>query len=177
MKFTAQFTSRNGKLFFKDSEIAVPLECIVFIDACEIPLDAAALEQFARSFDDAFIVAVRVPRSSVDIGETRYDEAFLAVLRTFLKNREARNSFCNTYEIIVPECDNSAVYSEEAAMRFIAAMCHTARRIKDCASVIGFAIPEAFSTSQATAFIEEMRIKHSHYIFFSKTSRADAVLY
>ena len=46
-------------------------------------------------------------------------------------------------------------------------MCHTARRIKDCADVIGFALPDALTESKATAFIDAMSAKHAHYVYFS----------
>ena len=177
MKLAEQFIPRNGTLVFLRGEMPVSLEHIVFIDAHKIPADEAAAAQYVRSFSDSFIIAVRVLWSRVDCGEARYDEAFLASLRTFLKNREMCSTTRGAYEIIVPECGDDVVQSKEDAMQFTAAMCHTARRIKDCASVIGFAIPEIFSEQQADAFIEAMRVKHEHYVFFSKTVRADTVVY
>jgi len=77
--------------------------------------------------------------SDVEPEPEAYNESYLADLRTALKNLEEEKKFV----VIEPVVDKN--YSDEA---FIAAMSHTARRIKDCVSVIGFAIPEKFATSK-----------------------------
>ena len=81
---------------------------------------------------------------------------YLAALRVFLKSIEAYGA----YAIVVP-------ISDCGAERLTQAMCHTARRIKDCASVIGFALPDALTESEAAAFTDAMSAKHAHYVYFS----------
>lgn len=81
---------------------------------------------------------------------------YLAALRVFLKSIEAYGA----YAIVVP-------ISDCGAERLTQAMCHTARRIKDCASVIGFALPDALTESEATTFTDAMSAKHAHYVYFS----------
>lgn len=172
MKIQAQFSPRESKLFFKDNGQIVSTEQLILLNAHEIPLDATALEKFACSFNGAHIVVVRVLWSSVELSEGGYDESFLAALRTFLKCRELHN----LYEIIVPECGSNVMQSEESAVQFTAAMCHTARRIKDCASVIGFALPKEFSEQQAAHFIDAMSAKHAQYVYFSEQPTRSSVV-
>jgi len=101
--------------------------------------------------------------SDVEPEPEAYNESYLADLRTALKNLEEEKKFV----VIEPVVDKD--YSDEA---FIAAMSHTARRIKDCVSVIGFAIPEKFATSK-DEFMAELLRKHGHYCFFSKTGGSE----
>ena len=98
--------------------------------------------------------------SDVEGTPEEYNEEFLAKLRDELKALEEKGFFV----LIEPLFDKSA-----DAQQFTAAMKHTARRIKDCVSVSGFAIPEEISGESERAFyIEEMSAKHKHYCFFSK---------
>ena len=61
-------------------------------------------------------------------------------------------------------------------------MVHCARRIKDCTSVIGFAIPAELIAkdsdfgpdSYAQWFINEMNVKHGHYVYFADSAVIEA---
>ena len=97
--------------------------------------------------------------SEVEAAAEEYDEAFLASLRDELKSLEETSSFV----FIEPQIDKDAPIDQ-----FIAAMKHTARRIKDCTSVAGFAIPVQMTRDEAAAYIEELSQKHAHYVYFSK---------
>jgi len=101
--------------------------------------------------------------SEVEGNPEEYNEDFLATLRDELKSLEERNEFV----VIEPEFDKDATTEQ-----FTAAMKHTARRIKDCISVIGFAIPEQISKNAETLnfYIEEMSAKHKQYCYFSKSN-------
>lgn len=101
--------------------------------------------------------------SQVEGGAEEYNEEFLASLRDELKVLEEKGEFV----LIEPEFDKDAGIDQ-----FTAAMKHTARRIKDCVSVIGFAIPAAVEESKDT-YIEELSAKHAQYCFFSKSSCGD----
>lgn len=97
--------------------------------------------------------------SEVEAGPEEYDEAFLASFRDELKSLEEKSSFV----FIEPQIDKDAPIDQ-----FIAAMKHTARRIKDCTSVVGFAIPVQMTRDEAAAYIEELSQKHAQYVYFSK---------
>ena len=104
--------------------------------------------------------------SDVEAGAEEYNEDYLANLREQLKSFEENGKFV----FIKPVFDKNAGYEQ-----FTAAMKHTARRIKDCVSVIGFAIPaEIFENRDF--YMEELPAKHAHYCFFcEKDAGADIV--
>ena len=112
--------------------------------------------------------AYPVKWSDVENGVEEYNEDFLAKLRDDLKVLEEKNQFV----FIEPSFDKNAGYEQ-----FTAAMKHTARRIKDCVSVIGFAIPAEVLENKAF-YIEELSAKHQQYCFFCKQNAGtDVVLY
>lgn len=112
-----------------------------------------------------------------------YDEAFLASLRAELKEREAGGAKA------VPVLLDPRFYSgkknfwacgekKDAALfeAFTAAMLHAARRIKDCAAVAGFVLPDfandwenlaqgGLEDSCAQSFKAAFAKKHAHYEF------------
>lgn len=108
--------------------------------------------------------------SDVEGAEGEYSEEFLAKLRDELKTMENSGKFV----FIEPVSDRDAPFGQ-----FVAAMKHCARRIKDCKSVAGFAIPEiADSEEKCSFFVEEISAKHAHYCFFSKNRvSAEIALY
>lgn len=125
-----------------------------------------------NEISDVAGLACPVQWSAVEPEPESYDEAYLALLRDQLKAKEDAGQFV----FIEPVCDKA----EKDAEQFTAAMKHCARRIKDCVSVIGFAIPEELSDDKITTYIEELSAKHAHYVYFSR-ARAnlsdDIVLY
>lgn len=118
-------------------------------------------------------MAKRVTWSQVEPNADEYDEAFLAALRDELKNLEAQKKFVYI----------DAVFDKDGTPeQFTAAMKHCARRIKDCVSVAGFAIPEqlaagGFAEGAAAAnFMLEISQKHAQYVYFCKTAAPDVVI-
>ncbi|MBR1722471.1 MAG: 23S rRNA (adenine(2030)-N(6))-methyltransferase RlmJ [Treponema sp.] len=112
--------------------------------------------------------AFPVKWSEVEAGAEEYNEDYLAKLREDLKSKEEKKEFV----FIEPVFDKDAGFEQ-----FTAAMKHTARRIKDCVSVIGFAIPDAV-VAQKDYYIEELSAKHGHYCFFCKQKlESSMVLY
>ena len=106
--------------------------------------------------------------SDVEGNPEEYNEDFLAKLRDELKSLEEKKEFV----FIEPIFDKAA-----DAEQFTAAMKHCARRIKDCVSVIGFAIPNEIFENRAF-YTEELSTKHAHYCFFcKKNAESDVVLY
>lgn len=112
--------------------------------------------------------AFPVKWSEVEGEAEEYKEDFLAKLRDQLKALEEKGQFV----FIEPIFDKNAGYEQ-----FTAAMKHCARRIKDCVSVIGFAIPEEIFDQRAF-YIEELSAKHQQYCFFiRKNGESELVLY
>lgn len=159
MKLDARFESKNEKLYVlktgaeADTGALIPFDSGVLSGASS---EIAETEAQRFSDNSGKILAVYVPHRAVEISENMYDEMYLAALRVFLKSIEAYGA----YAIVVP-------ISDCGAERLTQAMCHTARRIKDCASVIGFALPDTLTESEATTFTDAMSAKHAHYVYFS----------
>ena len=110
--------------------------------------------------------AFPVKWSDVEACAGEYNEDYLAKLRDELKSKEEKKEFV----FIEPIFDKDSDFEQ-----FTAAMKHTARRIKDCLSVIGFAIPEAV-VSKKDSYIEELSAKHGHYCFFCKQKLDSSVV-
>ena len=108
--------------------------------------------------------------SEVEGAPEEYNEEFLAELRDELKSLEEKNEFV----FIEPVFDKSGA-GESDIEQFTAAMKHTARRIKDCVSVIGFAIPSELEPKK-DFYIAELSQKHQQYCFFSKTLQDNSIV-
>ena len=160
MKLEAQFTSRNNSLFFLDGSPVSLSSCpSVSADECS----GSVMPQ-----GDALVCTVTVPWSLVGMDEESYNEEFLASLRDWLKTMDDAKQ----YVILVPlaDADLSSVEQKEA---LTASVKHLARRVKDCTSVVGLAVPEEFTQSDCEFFMEEISKKHAQYVYFSKN---DALL-
>ena len=104
--------------------------------------------------------------------EGAYNEELLANLREELKALE-ENSEENKFVYICPLIDREASASADKAEQFTAAMKHSARRLKDCVSITGFAIPSeiAKDSEKAAFYISEMAAKHAQYVFFAQAKK------
>lgn len=105
-------------------------------------------------------MCISIAWSKIGLDEENYDESFLAKLRDFFKSLEDKK----IYAFILPLADKIP-NSESEKENFIASFKHCARRIKDCTSIVGFAVPDCVNQN---IFMQELLAKHSHYIFFSK---------
>lgn len=108
--------------------------------------------------------------NEVEGAPEEYNEEFLAQLRDELKSLEEKKEFV----FIEPVFDKTGL-NENSIEQFTAAMKHTARRIKDCISVIGFAIPAEVETKK-DFYIAELSQKHQQYCFFSKNLQEDSIV-
>lgn len=108
--------------------------------------------------------------NEVEGAPEEYNEEFLAQLRDELKSLEEKEEFV----FIEPVFDKTGL-NENSIEQFTAAMKHTARRIKDCISVIGFAIPAEVETKK-DFYIAELSQKHQQYCFFSKNLQEDSIV-
>ena len=123
--------------------------------------------------DTASLTRIEIKWSTVEIEEESYNEEYLAKLREELKAYDEAGIFA----VLVPLVDKPLESPEQTEL-FIAAFNHTARRVKDCISVIGFELPSELKNTQD--FIDTLAIKHAHYIYFSKnkqTPNESIVLY
>ncbi|MCR5494959.1 MAG: hypothetical protein K6F15_04920 [Treponema sp.] len=166
MKFDPLFKSEENKL--------------VKIDSGEIYSTGNLHLVYGENIGDASLpnskkqlVAVKVKWSAVELQPGAYNEEFLAALRDYLKILENNGYFA----FVIPETVKE-LPDADTVQSYIDAMVHCARRIKDCVSVIGFAIPAELIkkdsdfgvNSYAQWFINEMQVKHGHYLYFADKS-------
>ncbi|MFC2329838.1 MAG: hypothetical protein ACFNKL_02025 [Treponema sp.] len=165
MKFEPLFESENNLLVrISDGERILTLNPPMY--------DIEAL----AGRKDFYVAGLNIPRSKIEPEAGVYDEEFLAGLRTVLKEIEESGRFV----FVIPEFSAENPLNEDETDSFIKAFSHTARRIKDARSVIGFALPAAlisadgitsFDTGSRTAlFMEELSAKHGHYLYFADES-------
>ncbi len=125
------------------------------------------------------ISVIKVQWEKIDFGGGNYNEEILAELRAYLKKLEENGRFA----FIIPSTEKE-ISDSDLADSYIKAMVHTARRIKDCASVVGFAVPDEFlekdsdsevsvldENSYSQWFVSEMNVKHGHYIYFVNSDK------
>ena len=109
---------------------------------------------------------VEVAYKDIRLPEGGPNEEFLAALRSRLKEMEEKGQKV----MIVPVAGPGDCADLDAALEFSEMYKHCARRIKDCASVAGFAVPEVFAGMEKGAELAEnfktiLLEKHPHYTF------------
>lgn len=162
MKQECFFDIKDGEIFFKSNGKKLSLENMRVFDAGTLAGGGASASGAASS-ESEFAVSVRVPLESVALGDGNYDESLLAALRNFLKNLETSGSWA----IIAPVCAGAS------ASECVSAISHTARRVKDCKSVVGVEIPPDFSEQDTAALVAELSKKHKHYVYFRNGKAQD----
>lgn len=119
--------------------------------------------------DLSSLKVIELSWSKIEIEEESYNEEFLAQLRDELKAMDDQNKFA----ILVPVADKKLESAEDFEL-FTNAFNHTARRIKDCVSVTGYALPKELLAkglgdgSPVQDFVETLAIKHAQYVYFIK---------
>ena len=123
--------------------------------------------------DTESLKKIEIKWSQVELAEESYNEEYLAQLREELKALDE----AGTFALLVPIVDKPLENADQLEL-FINAFNHTARRVKDCVSVVGFVLPEAITEkgfsegSPAVSFMETLAIKHAQYVYFSKNPNA-----
>ena len=179
MKIEAKFETKNNKLYGISSGLEISVDfnsAMPVADFCKNSGGFAAIKDKISGSSEPGpaekVMAVILPWKKVEPETEAYDEAFLADFREVLKQAEENDLFV----VILPSADG---FSAEKAEGFTAAMKHAARRIKDCSSVVGFAVPDELAVSgfgegqPAAYFIEELSCKHAHYVYFAKKTAAE----
>ena len=87
-------------------------------------------------FDLNALHKIEIKWSQVELELESYNEEFLAGLRDQLKVLDEKNEFA----VLIPVVDKPLENAEQNEL-FINAFNHTARRVKDCVSVVGFELP------------------------------------
>lgn len=164
MKLDALFKSQNNTLVTLDGkEVAVAGCSILSGEKCAASGSSGTGEYAAdKCCGSGTVCGVEVPWSLIGTEEGGYNEEFLAGLRDWLKVLEEKHLSA----FIVPVAGR--LLSAEEGVAFTASMKHCARRIKDCVSVIGFALPLEVD---ASFFESALREKHGQYIFFSTSPK------
>ncbi|MCR5623014.1 MAG: hypothetical protein K6G18_14335 [Treponema sp.] len=161
MKLEKRFYVESNRLHYIEGNREFPLsdgrlnaaDCVkAFAAGGSLPADLSRL------------LLLELPWTLVGCDESSYNEEFLASFRDFLKALEEKGG----YAAIVPVADRQPAAGE--GEDFIASFKHCARRIKDCASVVGFVVPAGVPGVEAAPFMEELSAKHGHYVFFSGDS-------
>ena len=175
MKFDALVKSEKNGLFRISDGKKIETDNLKVFDAESL---ASGKCPELNSFGEGQIFAVSVPFEKVDFGDGNYNEELLAGLREVLKPLEEKGVFC----FILPE-SSKAVEDADQADSLIKAFVHAARRLKDCQSIVGFAIPEVMLEKDKGAelgeeswsrwFVNDMNVKHSHYVYFVNRAAAD----
>ncbi len=109
---------------------------------------------------------VEVPYKEMVLADGSPNESWLAGLRSRLKELEEKGGDA----MLVPLLTAQECKDVDAALEATAAYKHCARRVKDCASVKGFYVPEIFKDMDRGAelfenFKAELLEKHPHYVF------------
>ncbi len=123
--------------------------------------------------DTSTLKRINIPWSTVEMEDETYNEEFLALLRDQLKKMEDAGIFA----VLVPKADKP-LETPEQEEAFINAFNHTARRVKDCASVAGMELEPKLKDKQA--FIDTLAVKHAQYVYFTKAENPlsdDIVVY
>lgn len=153
MKLEALFKSEKNTLFTIDGR-EISLAGAPVLNAKTLNAEAAVPE--------AEFCIVETEWAFVGKDEESYNEEGLASLRDWLKLLEDTKKFA----VIKPVSENGLDAAAKEALT--ASMKHCARRIKDCVSVAGFAIPAVCSDNGSKdSFIEELSQKHAQYVYFS----------
>ena len=157
MKLSPLFTVKNNQLYKIADDSLVDLK------------DIQCLSAKALTYNTNPYSMIEIPWSTVEIEEGLYNEDFLAGLRDFFKKFDEKDQF-----VIIKPIADKPLATEEDYEAFTAAFNHTARRIKDCTSMIGMELTKELLSkgfeegSPAATFIETLAIKHDHYVYFAK---------
>jgi hypothetical protein len=161
MKQEPLFENKNGSLFSLKTGRAYDTHAVVRVDTRTLSVQMLASKEFAQQYSACApgLLGVCVPWKTVALSDGAFNEEYLAALREFLKNTEAMELGA----VIIPEPDGAALEP------YTTAMVHTARRIKDCASVAGFAFPWEFAgnADAVASCIAALSVKHPGYVYFS----------
>lgn len=172
MKTKQLFTIENGALISLEKNIRISTRDCILFDSEKIANDAKANELLSCADETLLatiysnidfqnenskpLVAILVSYENVR-AQNSFNEAFLANLRSLLKKLELLSVFA----FIFPRFNKTENFLNQNE-----AFVHVARRIKDCANVVGFAIPFEIRHNDAIVFKNSFFEKHPFYIFF-----------
>ncbi len=155
MKLESLFYVQNNQLIKKADNAQINLKDI----------KSYSFDELSKNITNDSFLKINLSWAQIELGEEVYNEEVLAELRNLLKKMEEANHFA----LITPIVDKEFTTPEQI-LSFITTFNHTARRIKDCVSMVGYELPKELLgkgfDSFTNEFIQTLAIKHSQYIYF-----------
>lgn len=150
MKLTeADYYAKDGVLYNKDGVDFSALKKLVLTDK-------KISESLFADFSAKELIILVFSTSFACVGAENFDEAFLADLRSALKQLEPEG------KTVIFSATGTVAGAEQAAVFY-----HIARRIKDCTCVAGLCFPEGTTKDAAIAIISALQKKHPEYVYFT----------
>lgn len=170
MKITPVYSYRDG--FLIDASGRAVCARAETVCAGKIALNGGLSTASLRDLKEKGVnlLALEVDRAHVEPEPERYDEAFLAGLRLFLKSAEA-DGFAAVFSF-APAAGSPL---DKVEPSFVEAAAHMARRVKDCACVLGFLLPDGCGREFALGFAARFAKKHPAFVFFLRPRFFDAL--
>ena len=153
MKLTeADYYAKNGALFKKND---VGFSGIKKLVLTENTLSGSLFDGFSPDT----LILLEFPVTFACCDSETFDEAFLADLRSVLKQLE------ETGKTVVFSVTGKIVGADDSAVFY-----HIARRIKDCKSVAGICFQAGTTKGTAMSVIDALQKKHPEYVYFASES-------
>lgn len=150
MKLTeADYYAKDGVLYNKDGVAFSTIKKLTLPDN-KVP------ESLFADFSAKELVLIEFPVSFACVDAENFDEAFLADLRSALKQLEQSG------KTVIFSATGSVAGAEQSDVFY-----HIARRIKDCTSVAGLYFPAGITKEAAVTIITALQKKHPEYVYFT----------
>ena len=150
MKLTeADYYAKNGALFKKND---VGFSGIKKLVLAEKTLSTSLFD----SFSPETLIILEFPITFACCESETFDEAFLADLRSVLKQLE------ETGKTVIFSVNGKITRADESSVFY-----HIARRIKDCKSVAGICFQAGTTKGTAMSVIDALQKKHPEYVYFA----------
>lgn len=151
MKLTeADYYAKGGILYNKDGVAFPTIKKLVLADK-KLP------ESLFADFSAKELILLEFPVSFACVDAENFDEAFLADLRSALKQLEQSG------KTVIFSPTGSVAGAEQSDVFY-----HIARRIKDCTSVAGLCFTAGITKEAAVAIITALKKKHPEYVYFTE---------
>ena len=150
MKLTeADYYAKGGILYNKDGVAFPTIKKLVLADK-KLP------ESLFADFSAKELILLEFPVSLAWVDAENLDEAFLADLRSALKQLEQSG------KTVIFSPTGSVAGAEQSDVFY-----HIARRIKDCASVAGICFQAGTTKGSVMTVIDALQKKHPEYVYFA----------
>ena len=159
MKAKPLYSYSAGRLTDAEGNAVVASPAQLRIDDFAAGLAEAGMAALAEK--GANLILMRLSLDMIAPESDAFNEAALSRLREVLKKAEEKR----VAAVIAMECAGEAKPSD-ASEPFIGAAEHTARRLKDCSSLIGFAAPQWADDNFLLSLAARLEKKHPTLLVF-----------